>query len=121
MSVDICVLDDRGILVVTYSSEEVTPEALAEQRRLVADAISSNALKKVLIDTSALTRFPSTMAIFTHNAAVSKDSILQQTKFAVVCNTLGKDERFLETTGLNRNIQIKCFTSKESALSWLDG
>jgi hypothetical protein len=109
------------ILEVVYSSGDVTREDLAEQRALVADAISKRALRKVLIDASALKSMPSVVTILDHNSAVSADSTLRKVKFAVVCGSFGIDERFLETTGFNRGVQVRCFTSRDSALSWLDG
>lgn len=108
------------ILEAVYSSGDVTREDLAEQRTLVADAISKHAIRKILIDASALERLPSVTTILDHNSAVSADSFLRRAKFAVVCASLGKDERFLETTGFNRGVQIRCFTSRDRALSWLE-
>jgi len=121
MSINIRELADRGILEVTYLPDDVTKEDLAEQRRLVADAILRSSLRKVLMDASALKSLPSAATIFYHNRDVSDDSTFNGIKFAVVFESVGKDERFIETSGMNRNIPIKCFTSKKDALSWLSG
>lgn len=119
MAIEIKVLENVGILEMTYAADPVTAKDLAEQRALVADALAGNACGGVLIDASGLTQLPPVYEIFDHNAAVSADSVLRRTAFAVVFRSLGRDEEFLETTGVNRGLRIKCFTSKESALSWL--
>ena len=119
MALTINELEGQGVLEVTYSPEDVTREDLAYQRRQVADAISRSSLKRVLIDAAEIKQFPSAAMIVDHNSAISSNSTLMQVKFAVVCNSLGEDEKFLETTGFNRGLQIKCFTSKESAMNWL--
>ncbi len=119
MAIDICVLEDQGILQVTYSLGDVTEGDLISQRKVVAEAVSRSALRKVLVDASALARLPSLWTTAEHNAAVSQDKALRLAKFAVVVRSLGSDEQFLETSGRNRGVWMKCFTSRESALSWL--
>jgi len=119
MTVEISVLADLGVLEVAYSADDVTAEDLVAQREQVSDAIARSGLEKVLIDASALARFPSVVTIFEHNAVISTERTLREARFAVVCDALGENERFLETTGVNRGVQIKCFTSEEAALSWL--
>ena len=85
----------------------------------MADALLKSKLRKVLIDTSALTKFPPLMTIYEHSSALSSDTTLREAKFAVVCNSVGSEEQFLEDSARNRGVQLRCFTSKESALSWL--
>jgi hypothetical protein len=119
MGISISILKDRGIIEVIYSSDPVTSEALAEQRRLLADAISRSNIDKVLLDASALARFPSIVTLLQHNKSVATNKVLRRTRFAVLCSSLGPDEHDLETTGVNRGIRIKCFTSREEALAWL--
>jgi len=121
MAIDISVLEDLGVLKVTYSPEDVTRKGLAEQRNLVADAISKSAISNVLVDASALAQLPPILTIFEHNVTVSLQDTLRKAKFAVVCGSYGENEQFLEITGLNRGVQIRCFTSQDSALSWLIG
>jgi hypothetical protein len=59
MGITISVLADQGVLEVTYSPDPVTSDDLADQREMVADAISGSNISKVLIDASALAHFPS--------------------------------------------------------------
>ncbi len=119
MSIQIRLLEDQHILEITYSSDDITSKDLAEQRRIVAKALSKNVLNKALVDMSSLIKFPSTLTIFEHNEAVLAQHVLRKTKFAVLCQTLGPNEQFLEITGTNRGVQIKCFTSRKEALAWL--
>lgn len=121
MAISISVLKDREILEVKYSPEAVSQKDLTEQRILVADAISKSGLKKVLVDASSLVSFPGPFTVLNHNESVAAHEILRKTKFAVVCSSLGEDERCLENTGVNRGIQMRCFSSREDALSWLSG
>jgi hypothetical protein len=113
------VLSGTGVLEVTYSSEPVGPEDLAEQRRMVAEELSENRMRRVLIDASALPGFPSPFTALMHNKGVSEDDVLRSAKFAVVCAELGENERCLEDTGVNRGVNMRCFTSRAEALSWL--
>ncbi len=119
MSIQISILEDQSILEVTYSSDNVTSKDLDEHRRLVAEALSENAFSKALIDISSLIKFPSTLTIFEHNEAVSLQNVLRKSKFAILCQTLGRNEQFLEVTGTNRGVQMKCFTARDDALAWL--
>ena len=119
MTVEIRVLQKPKILEVTYTTERVTSTDLEEQRRLVAEALSKHDLRKVLIDASSLEQVPAILTMFEHNTAVSSDKILQRSIFAVVFRSIGSNERFLETSGSNRGVRIKCFTSRDEALTWL--
>jgi hypothetical protein len=119
MGIRTSVLKDHGVLEVIYSPDPVTGVSLAEQRKVVAEAISRSNIYKVLIEASLLDRFPSPFTVLEHNKDVVKDEILQKARFAVVCASLGENERCLEITGVNRGIGIRCFTSREEALSWL--
>jgi hypothetical protein len=119
MSITISTNRELGVLEVTYLPGTVTPQELAEQRSRVADAVSQSNIRKVLIDATALVRVPSILTALEHNQRVAKNKELRNTVFAVICSSLGQDERDLETTGLNRGVHMKCFTSREKALSWL--
>ncbi len=119
MSIRIVTNRELGVLDVMYSPGTVTPQELAEQRRLLADAVSQSGIRKVLIDASALARFPSIVTALEHNQRVAANERLRNTTFAVVCASLGQDERDLETSGVNRGVHMKCFTSREAALAWL--
>ena len=119
MGVSTSFLADHGVVEVEYSSEPVTAKDLSEQRKLVADTISKSNITKVLLVASALERFPSVFTLIDHNKEVLKDETLRTAKFAVVCASLGEDELFLENIGVNRGINIRCFISREKALSWL--
>jgi hypothetical protein len=85
MSISIVTNKDLGVLEVTYSPGTVTPQELAEQRRILADAVSQSGLRKVLIDASALARFPSIVTALEHNQRVAANEQLRTTTFAVVC------------------------------------
>ncbi|SHJ10326.1 hypothetical protein SAMN02745216_01034 [Desulfatibacillum alkenivorans DSM 16219] len=119
MGISLDMNEDIGILVVTYLPEPVTPNDLAKQRKMVADALSSSGIQKVLIDASSLLRFPPIVAALEHNEKIAADEKLKTIKYAVLCSSLGQDERSLETTGINRGIYLKCFSSRKDALSWL--
>ncbi|MBD3161846.1 MAG: hypothetical protein GF346_06185 [Candidatus Eisenbacteria bacterium] len=119
MGIRISTLEDAGILEVVYSPDPVTPEALEEQRTLVAQALAQTNIRRVLLDATSLARFPGILTSLEHNESVSANPLLRKTRFAVVCSSLGPDEHGLETTGLNRGVDIKCFTSREDALAWL--
>ena len=120
MALDISTLDDRGVLEIRYLPGHVTGADLDEGRNAVAAALSESGIRKVFVDASALSQMPTLIAMLRHNAAIAADSILRQARFAVVFRSLGRDERFLENTGVNRGVNLKCFTSKADALSWLD-
>jgi hypothetical protein len=119
MTIDIRVLENQEILMVTYSSDDVTAEDLSKQRSEVSDALTKNALNKVLIDALELKCLPPVWTTFHHNRSIPSDRNLHNAKFAVVFNSIGQDERFLETSGLNAGVKIRCFTSREEAMSWL--
>jgi hypothetical protein len=119
MGISTSILEDLGVLQVKYSPDPVTGEDLAGQRRLVAEAISGSNIYKILIDASGLERFPSPFTVLEHNKDVVSDEVLRKAKFAVVCATLGENERCLEHTGVNRGVKLRCFVSREEALSWL--
>ena len=120
MTITTSVLENTGVLEIVYSPDPVTLVDLAEQRELVADAISRNNTAKVLIDASALTHFPNPFVVLKHNEGVVENDVLRKAKYAVVCSELGDDERCLEDTGVNRGVLIRCFTSRKDALCWLD-
>ena len=119
MSIIMVTNDELGILEVTYSTDPVTDADLVEQRRLVAEAISQSNISKVLLDATSLTGFPSILTSLEHNKAVVANDQLRKAKFAVVCSSLGQDEHSLETTGFNRGVNMKCFTSGAEGLAWL--
>jgi hypothetical protein len=119
MAIKISTRNDPDILEIVYSPDPVTTADLAEQRGLVAEAIANHGMTKVLIDASALARFPDPFAALVHNENVAAHAVLRQAKFAVVCSSVGEDERCLEDTGVNRGIDIRCFASRQDALSWL--
>jgi hypothetical protein len=119
MAIRIKRLATEKIIAVTYTPEIVTKEDLAEQRISVAAELAEHKIKKVLIDASALKQLPPIGTLYDHNSKISAEEIFRPVKFAVICSLLGEDEIFLETSGLNRGVQIKCFTCKESALRWL--
>lgn len=119
MTIRISVMRERGILEVTYVAATVTQEDLADQRSRVIDALSRNDMTKVLLDASSLASFPDPFVTLAHNEAVAENAVLREAKFAVVCSSLGQNERDLENTGVNRGVNMKCFTSREDALSWL--
>jgi hypothetical protein len=121
MAIDIRVLDGEGALEVAYSPDEVTRTELIAQRQMVAEALSGRALKKVLIDATAIARMPSVATLFDHNWAVASNDILQPVRYAVVFRALDSDVQFLENSARNRGLEIKCFTSREEALGWLRG
>lgn len=121
MATKITTLEDRGILEVVYSADPVTPEDLAAQRNQVADAIRRSNIARVLLNASALARFPSPLTAIEHNKDIAANDILRRAKFAVLRSSLGKDERCLENTGVNRGVNMKCFTSREEALAWPAG
>lgn len=112
-------MGDQAFLNVVYAPEDLTPADLAAQRDQVAEALKKHSLNLVLIDTTALPQFPQVVTIFEHNRAVSTQKELQKSKFAVLVNSVGKKEKFLEDSGVNRGLRIKCFTSQEKALNWL--
>ena len=64
MAINISMLQVKGTLKIRYPHVDVTREGLAEQRNLVADAISRSGIRKVLVDVSALTRMPPVVTIF---------------------------------------------------------
>jgi hypothetical protein len=119
MTISISTLEDEGVLEVVYSSNPVTREALAEHRTLVAEALARSTVRKVLLDATSLPTFPSILTSLKHNERVAADEVLRGTEFAVVCSSLGPDEVDLETTGMNRGVRVKCFTSRVDALEWL--
>jgi len=119
VSIEIVENPDLGCLEVTYTADPVTPQDLAVQRSSVTDAVSRSGIRKVLLDASSLPNIPSLLTVLRHNESVSQDEDLRRTKFAVVCSSLGPKERRLETTGVNRGVNMRCFTSREDALSWL--
>lgn len=121
MAIRISTLGDTDILEIVYSPDPVTPRDLAEQRGQVANAISDHGSTKVLIDTSSLSNFPKPFVALQHNEDVAAHAVLRRAKFAVVCSSLGQDERCLEDTGVNRGVNMRCFTSRQDALSWLYG
>ena len=120
MAISISILNDRQIALVTYEPGTVSKQDLARQRKQVGDALIQNEIQKVLVDTSKLESLPSPATILFHNSSVAAKDSLQNARFAVLCSSLGPDEELLETTGVNRGLQIKCFTSREDPLACLD-
>lgn len=120
MGISTSILADHGVLKVKYSPDPVTADDLFDQRTLVAETLSRNDISKVLIDASALVHFPSPITVFEHINEIVADERLRNAKFATVCASFGEDERFLENSAVNRGINLRCFTSREKALSWLE-
>jgi hypothetical protein len=108
-----------GCLEVVYLTPTVTSQALAQQRQALAAALAQSNIGKVLVDTRSLAKFPSTLICLDHNKAIAEDEQLRKAKFAVVCASLGAEERSLETIAVNRFLQVQCFTSRDEALAWL--
>jgi len=119
MTITIVTNGELGILEVKYSPAPVTEYSLAEQRKLVADAISQSNISKVFLDASSLTSFPSILTSLHHNEGIVADDTLRRARFAVLCSSLGQYERDLETTGVNRGVRVKCVTSRAEGLVWL--
>jgi hypothetical protein len=119
MKIKIQTLGDRNILEVVYSSDDLTKDDLSAQRDLVSESLKKHRLNLVLVDTTALPSLPEVVTILEHNRAVSSRDELQKAKFAVLVQKIGQREKFLEDTGVNRGVHIKCFTARENALSWL--
>lgn len=119
MGISISTLEETAVLQVVYSSERVTDEALAAQRELVAKEVARTGINRVLLDTTLLESFPPILTSLRHNESVAGNELLRCSRFAVLCSSLGKDELALETTGVNRGVNMKCFTSREEALEWL--
>ena len=119
MGISTSILVDHGVLEVTYSPDPVSGDDLAEQRKRLADAVSEHNIDKVLLDASTLDRFPSPFTVLEHNEGVVANETLKRATYAVVCASLGENERCLETTGVNRGLNIRCFISREKALAWL--
>jgi len=120
MSASIRILDDQRVLEVYYSAEVLTDADLNEQRTRVAATLSRNGITKALFDASALPQLPPLVTMLEHNMAVASDNTLRRTRFAVVFRSVGDHERFLENTAVNRGIELRCFTSKADALTWLN-
>jgi hypothetical protein len=120
MPISISILNDRQIALVTYEPGTVSKQDLTRQRKQVGDTLMQNKIKKVLVDTSKLDKLPSPGILLLHNRSLVDEETLHNARFAVVCARLGANENFLETSGVNRGLQIKCFTSREEALSWLE-
>ena len=119
MQIKVHTLGDRKFLELVYFSEDITEEELSAHRELVSEALEKNRLNLVLVDTTALPQLPQVVTILEHNKAVSTREELQQAKFAVLVQNIGQREKFLEDTGVNRGVRIKCFTTRENALNWL--
>ena len=113
-------IPDRDVLQAVYDQGEISRENLLAQREQVAEAIAGYGIRKVLVDATALGAFPSSPVTLEHNVSISSDPRFYGVMFAVVCNELGERERFVETTGLNRAVTIRCFTSRREALEWLE-
>lgn len=121
MGITIVTNDEEGMIEVTYSPDPVRDADLREQRKLVAEAMQKSGISRVLLDASSLSKFPSILTSLEHNRSVAADKQLRKAKFAVLCSSIGEDERSLEITGRNRGVVIKCVTSREDALAWLKG
>jgi hypothetical protein len=119
MKIKIQTLGDRNFLEVVYSSDDLTKDDLSSQRELVSESLKKYRLNLVLVDATALPSLPEVVTILEHNRAVSSREELQKAKFAVLVQNIGQREKFLEDTGVNRGVRIKCFTTRENALSWL--
>lgn len=115
----VTILEHDGFLEVAYDPEPVTPRDLEEQRTLVAQTTARTGVTHVLVDASALEALPPLGAMLLHNVAVSSDDQLQRARFAVVCAVYDDDAVFLEISGANRGVHMKCFASREEALVWL--
>jgi len=85
------------------------------------DAVSRSDVRRVLLDASSLPGAPPVITALAHNEDVAARKELQGTKFAVVFSSLGRNERTLETTGVNRGVIMRCITSREDAVAWLIG
>lgn len=118
-TINISILTERQIAVVTYEPGTVSKGDLARQRKQVGEALMQNKIQKVLVDTSKLDKLPSPSTILLHHQSVAAQESLRNARFAVVCTQIEEDEQLLETTGVNRGLKIKCFTSRDEALSWL--
>lgn len=119
MAIRISVREEEGILEVSYDSGPVGREDLAEQRKQVADAMGRSGLARILVDASSLEGLPGPFTLLRHNEGVAGHERLRKAAFAVVCSSLGEDERCLENTGVNRGIRLRCFLSRDEALAWL--
>lgn len=120
MAMDIAVPDGCDYLEATYTAETITEADLAAQRDLVAEAVSRSARRKVLLDATAVSALPPVTVLLEHNKAVSANSLLQGVKYAVLFRSVDENVSFLENTGVNRSVTMKCFDSREAALSWLE-
>ena len=119
MTVRIRAPGDDGILGLVYSEDEVTEKDLTRQRRMLAEAMVREDCNRVLVDITRLKYLPSMAAMMDHNSAITLNSYLLNARFAVLCKSIDAEHQFLEDTGVNRGVQMKCFTERAEAVAWL--
>lgn len=119
MGIEISTVENGTVLTVRYDAEPVESNDLAAQRQQVAEAMARHAIRRVLVDASALPVFPDPLTVLEHNDQLATLVRDRETRWAVVCSALGEDERFLEDSAVNRGLKLKCFVATDEGLAWL--
>ena len=115
-------IDTLNHIIVVRSWGHIMPSDLASSRDRIFEIYAETGICKVLVDCREQQSFPKTFDLYRHSENVGENPISRKLKYAVVPSGQTKEElRFLETTSMNRGLNVRIHDSKEEAIEWLKG
>ena len=126
MNMNLHVSPERGFLCARMSGGFSLPEA-KETFLHILQAVSQHGLRRVLMDCLAMEgtldtgeRYEYAEFVSEQVQAFSRRGVSRATQFAyVVVPPLADPNRFGETVGLNRGVNVRLFHALDDALGWL--
>jgi hypothetical protein len=114
----VSIIEDQNMIKVD-SFGEIKIEDLRNSMYEVAKIHREQGLKKVFVDATKETSFPTVAPTFGFGSELAESMI--NLRIAVVTPPKLKNIlRFLETVATNRGAQVQLFDSEVEALAWLD-
>ena len=110
-------LNKAGDLIEIQSYGEITKENIAESITKIKEFNANTIVSKILVDTTKQEKLPDAFTLLelakTFPSGMKVAMLIKETQPTI------NDIHFVETTNLNRGVDIKYFTDINQAMHWL--
>jgi hypothetical protein len=114
-------IDKKNKIILVRSWGAVTYEDLSSTREKVFELFSKKGLYKVLVDAREQTSIITISETYDFSESIGNDPRSREIKWAIVPSKHTIEQAsFLETTSLNRGLNVKLYDSIDSAMKWLN-
>ncbi|MCU0639600.1 MAG: hypothetical protein MUF59_07005 [Candidatus Krumholzibacteria bacterium] len=110
---------DEGKYIELFYYGEFTISELDNSKIDANEILSRNGWRRVLVDVTTAHAYPATVDYFDFASGLTEDAPGNIRLALIVREERKEIGRFFENVAVNRGLDVRCFTGREDAMSWL--